>query len=88
MRILDVVVEHLHLLIHLRHTSEGVVSGLFSIENIAKLDVFDEWGQTPLSIANAVITVGIKDYYYQSSRVLRPTTIDLLLKLGATVRIA
>ena len=56
----------------------------YLVQHGAKMDVFDEWGQTPLSIANAVITVGIKDYYYQSSRVLRPTTIDLLLKLGAT----
>jgi hypothetical protein len=31
-----------------------------------------------------VITVGIKDYYYQSSRVVRKSTSDLLLKLGAT----
>jgi hypothetical protein len=48
------------------------------------MEVFDEYGQTPLSIANAVITVGIKDYYYQSSRVVRKSTSDLLLKLGAT----
>ena len=41
-------------------------------------------GQTPLSIANAVITVGSKDAYYQSSRVVRKSTSDLLLKLGAT----
>jgi hypothetical protein len=45
--------------------------------------VFDEYGQTPLSIANAVITVGSKDFYYQSSRVVRKSTADLLLKLGA-----
>ena len=37
----------------------------------------------PLSIANAVITVGSKDAYYQSSRVVRKSTSDLLLKLGA-----
>ena len=42
------------------------------------------YGQTPLSIANAVITVGSKDAYYQSSRVVRKSTSDLLLKLGAT----
>ena len=47
------------------------------------IEVFDEYGQTPLSIANAVITVGSKDAYYQSSRVVRKSTSDLLLKLGA-----
>jgi len=30
-----------------------------------------------------VITVGSKDAYYQSSRVVRRSTSDLLLKLGA-----
>jgi uncharacterized protein len=53
------------------------------VERGAKLDVLDEYGQTPLSIANAVITVGSKDAYYQSSRVVRKSTSDLLLKLGA-----
>ena len=56
----------------------------FLVEHGARLDVFDEYGQTPLSIANAVITPRSKDFYYQSSRVLRKTTADLLLKLGAT----
>jgi uncharacterized protein len=56
----------------------------YLVQHGAKMDVFDEYGQTPLSIANAVITVGIKDYYYQSSRVVRKSTADLLLKLGAT----
>jgi uncharacterized protein len=60
---------------------DGVVQ--FLVEHGARLDVFDEYGQTPLSIANAVITVRSKDFYYQSSRVLRKTTADLLLKLGA-----
>ena len=53
------------------------------VEKGAKMEVFDEYGQTPLSIANAVITVGVNDYYYQSSRVVRKSTSDLLLKLGA-----
>lgn len=56
----------------------------FLVEKGAKMEVFDEYGQTPLSIANAVITVGSKDAYYQSSRVVRKSTSDLLLKLGAT----
>jgi uncharacterized protein len=55
----------------------------FLVEHGARIDVFDEYGQTPLSIANAVITVGSKDFYYQSSRVVRKSTADLLLKLGA-----
>jgi uncharacterized protein len=56
----------------------------FLIEHGARTDVFDEYGQTPLSIANAVITVRSKDAYYQSSRVVRRSTSDLLLELGAT----
>ncbi len=55
----------------------------FLVEKGAKTEVFDEYGQTPLSIANAVITAGSKDAYYQSSRVVRKSTSDLLLKLGA-----
>jgi ankyrin repeat protein len=53
------------------------------IEHGARTEVFDEYGQTPLSIANAVITVGSQYAYYQSSRVIRRSTSDLLLKLGA-----
>jgi uncharacterized protein len=60
---------------------DGVVQ--FLVEHGARIDVFDEYGQTPLSIANAVLTVGSKDFYYQSSRVIRKSTADLLLKLGA-----
>lgn len=55
----------------------------FLVDQSAKMEVFDEYGQTPLSIANAVITVGSQDAYYQSSRVVRKSTSDLLLKLGA-----
>ena len=55
----------------------------FLVEKGAKIEVFDDYGQTPLSIANAVITAGVKDAYYQSSRVVRKSTSDLLLKLGA-----
>ena len=53
------------------------------LDHGARTEVFDKYGQTPLSIANAVITVGSKDAYYQSSRVVRKSTSDLLLKLGA-----
>jgi ankyrin repeat protein len=50
----------------------------------ANLDAKDRFGQTPLSIAYAVITKGIGDAYYQTPRVFRRDTADLLLKLGAT----
>ena len=55
----------------------------FLIERGARTDVFDEYGQTPLSIASTIITVRSNDAYYQSSRIFRKTTVDLLLKLGA-----
>jgi uncharacterized protein len=50
----------------------------------ANLDAKDRFGQTPLSISYAVITKGIGDAYYQTPRVFRRDTVDLLLKLGAT----
>lgn len=50
----------------------------------ANLDVKDRFGQTPLSISYAVITRDIGDAYYQTPRVFRRDTADLLLKLGAT----
>ena len=56
----------------------------YLVEKGARMDVFDDYGQTPLSIASAVITVGVNDYYYQSSRIVRKSTADLLLELGAT----
>ena len=56
----------------------------FLVEKGAKMDVFDEYGQTPLSIANSIITVGGKYAYGNSPREFHATTRDLLLKLGAT----
>jgi len=50
----------------------------------AKLDAKDSFGQTPLSISYAIITRDIGDAYYQTPRVFRRDTADLLLKLGAT----
>ena len=50
----------------------------------AKLDVKDRFGQTPLSIANGILTKELGDAFYQGSRVYRPETAALLLKLGAT----
>jgi uncharacterized protein len=49
----------------------------------AKLDAMDRFGQTPLSIAKSVITEGIGAAYYQTPRIFRQDTADLLLKLGA-----
>jgi ankyrin repeat protein len=50
----------------------------------AKLDTMDRFGQTPLSISYAVLTEGIGASYYQTPRIYRQETADLLLKLGAT----
>jgi hypothetical protein len=50
----------------------------------AKLDVKDGFGQTPLSIADGILTKDLGDAFYQGSRVYRPDTANLLLKLGAT----
>ena len=50
----------------------------------AKLDAMDRFGQTPLSISYAVLTEGIGAAYYQTPRIYRQETADLLLKLGAT----
>jgi ankyrin repeat protein len=50
----------------------------------AKLDAMDGFGQTPLSISYAIITKDIRDAYYQSPRVFRRDTANLLLSLGAT----
>ena len=50
----------------------------------ARLDAMDQFGQTPLSISLSVITEGIGAAYYQTPRIYRKETADLLLKLGAT----
>ena len=50
----------------------------------AKLDTMDHFGQTALSISRSVITEGIGAAYYQTPRIYRRETSDLLLKLGAT----
>ncbi len=55
----------------------------FLVEHGAKMEVFDEYGQTPLSIASSIITVGGKYAYGNSPREFHRTTRDLLLKLGA-----
>jgi hypothetical protein len=50
----------------------------------ANLDAMDEFGQTPLSIANAIVTKGLGAAYYQTARTFHRDTAELLLKLGAT----
>src|SRR5690606_38612415 len=54
------------------------------VEHGAELDAFDEFGQTPLSIALAVLTEGIGARYAQNPKFLYQDTADLLLELGAT----
>jgi ankyrin repeat protein len=50
----------------------------------ANLDAKDGFGQTPLSIAYAIITEGLKNAYYQTARSRHGDTAELLLRLGAT----
>ena len=50
----------------------------------ANLDAKDEFGQTPLSIANTTLTKEVSTHGYQAPRVIHRDTIALLLKLGAT----
>jgi cytohesin len=50
----------------------------------AKLDAKDKFGQTPLSIASAVVTAGLGQYADVRPRKYRTTTVDTLLKSGAT----
>jgi hypothetical protein len=56
----------------------------FLVSKGAKLDTKDGFGQTPLSIANAIVTRDLGKAYYQTPRSLRRETAELLLKLGAT----
>jgi ankyrin repeat protein len=50
----------------------------------AKMDVKDKFGQTPLSIASAVITAGLGQNADVRPRKYRASTVDVLLKSGAT----
>jgi hypothetical protein len=49
----------------------------------AKTEVMDVFGQTPLSISQAIVTEGLGDAYRQTPRTFRRETADLLLSLGA-----
>ncbi len=56
----------------------------FLIGKDADLEALDEFRQTPLTLAAALQTVEIGDHFYQSPRIARPDSFDLLLSLGAT----
>ncbi len=62
--------------------SDGIIELL--AENGARLDAVDRFGQTPLSIAEGVITVGLGDDAVRRARNIRLDTAALLLRLGAT----
>jgi hypothetical protein len=51
---------------------------------VNRIGAKDSFGQTPLSISYAIITKEIGDAYYQTPRVFRRDTADLLLKMGVT----
>ena len=53
------------------------------VENGARMEVMDNFGQTPLSIAEGVITVLLGNAANRRPRNVRRSTADLLLKLGA-----
>jgi ankyrin repeat protein len=50
----------------------------------AKTEIMDMYGQTPLSISYAIVTVGLGDAYPQTPRTYHKETAELLLSLGAT----
>jgi ankyrin repeat protein len=55
----------------------------YLLKNGANPNVFDGFGQTPLSISYAIVTEGIGDAYTQTPRSFRRATADLLLSQGA-----
>ena len=55
----------------------------FLVSKGGKLEEFDKYGQTPLSIASAVVTEGLADFADVRPRRWRDSTVNLLLKLGA-----
>ena len=56
----------------------------FLVENAANIDAVDNFGQTPLSIAERIFTKGLGGSLDASPHKYRRETADLLLKLGAT----
>jgi ankyrin repeat protein len=55
----------------------------FLVSKGGKLEELDKYGQTPLSIASAVVTEGLADFADVRPRRWRDSTVNLLLKLGA-----
>ena len=53
------------------------------VENGTNPNIMDVFGQTPLSIAYALVTEGMGDNYNQTPRIFRKDTANLLLTLGA-----
>jgi ankyrin repeat protein len=64
------------------HGQDDVIKYL--AEQGANLNEMDGFGQTPLSIASAIVTEGIGDAYRQTPLRYRKETAELLLSLGAT----
>ena len=54
------------------------------VENGAKMNIIDRFGQTPLSIAQGIVTVGLGNAANRRPRNVRRDTADLLRRLGAT----
>ncbi|PYS35271.1 MAG: hypothetical protein DMG14_27405 [Acidobacteria bacterium] len=54
------------------------------VEKGAKTEILDRFGQTPLSIAEGIVTLGLGNAANRRPRNVRRDTADLLLKLGAT----
>jgi hypothetical protein len=55
----------------------------FLVEKGARMDAKDTFGQTPLSIAQAVITAGLGENADVRPRKFRTSTANVLVKLGA-----
>lgn len=55
----------------------------FLMDKGAKVNLKDKYGQTPLSIAQNIITIGLGDDSPRRPREFHKTTSELLLKLGA-----
>jgi ankyrin repeat protein len=62
--------------------SDAIIQVL--VDHGSKLDVKDVFGQTPLSIAEAVVTRGLGENADVRPRRWRESTVNLLLQLGAT----
>jgi hypothetical protein len=56
----------------------------YLVEEGADVNKMDRYGQTPLSISYAIITVEAERAYEQSPKIYRPDTAELLLASGAT----